>query len=102
MQGLIGLIINENTIVNSVKVLGPAGTDAWLVRFQNAPVFQKIISVNEMSTWLLFQNDKELQAFVKEHEAPGEGELTPPPGPTPPEDPPADPPPPEDPDGITH
>lgn len=100
MKGMIGLIINENTINNSVRVMGPAGTDAWLVKFENKPPFQKICSIAEMSTWILFGTPQELQAFIAEHEAKPEAPLAP--G-TPPADPPADPPlPPEDPDGTTH
>lgn len=93
MKGMFGFIIRDNTLINSVNILSEVKPgEKFLVQFLNDPTFSRVVDVEEIQSWLLFQNQQLAGNWMAKNQPPPAAE-------TPPEDPPppGDEPPPEDP-----
>ena len=84
MIGMVGVVIQNDVIVNTtniMQVVKPGET--YLCRFLNPPAFQRVVPIEEIQNWILFQNQKEAEAWVQSNSQ----QPTPPPPPTPPQEP---------------
>lgn len=93
MKGMFGFIIRDNALINSVNILSEVKPgEKYLVQFLNDPTFSRVVDVEEIQSWLLFQNQQLAGNWMAKNQPPA-----PPP---PPEDPPPPgdetPPPPKD------
>lgn len=91
MKGMFGFIIQDNTLVNSVQIQQEVKQgEKYLVQFLNDPTFSRVVSVEEIQTWLLFQNQQMANNWlVKNQPAPQTAPPPPPPQeetPPPPQD----------------
>ena len=65
MQGTRFLIVDENgQATNHGIILQQITPERYLCRFVKRPAVQRIIRLDEIETWNLFQNDEELNAFI--------------------------------------
>lgn len=99
MKGMFGFIIRDNALINSVHILSEVKPgEKFLVQFMNDPTFSRVVDVEEIQSWLLFQNQQLAANWMAKNQTPPPQEDPPPPGDeTPP--PPGDetpPPPPKD------
>ena len=65
MINMIGIIVGDNQIKNTaqiIQVVKPG--EKYLVKFLTAPVFSRVCTVEEIQTWLLFQNQDEANKWV--------------------------------------
>ena len=49
------------------------GTDRWLCRYQpstQAPAWQKVVSIDEIMNWVLFQNPQEMNQWIEANKDP--------------------------------
>lgn len=94
MKGMFGFIIKEGALVNSVQIQQEVKQgEKYLVQFLNDPTFSRVVQIEEIQSWLLFQNQQIAQNWMSKNQAPPPAppEETPPPGD---ETPPGDEPPP--------
>ena len=88
MIGMVGVVIQNDVILNTVNIMQEIKPgEKYLCRFLNPPAFQRVVAVEEIQQWLLFQNEKEGRAWVDANSQQGQvgapgAEVVP--GPTPP------------------
>lgn len=87
MQGMIGLIIQNNVLANTVQIGNQVGNDRYLCRFETPPPFNRVVHLEEIQQWLLFMNPQEMQTWIDANKDPDQPL---PPGAAPPADPPGD------------
>jgi hypothetical protein len=94
MKGMFGFIIRDNTLINSVNILQEVKPgEKYLVQFLNDPTFSRVVDVEEVQSWLLFQNQQIAANWMAKNQPPAPPADEPPP-PPPGDEPPGDEPPP--------
>lgn len=84
MKGMFGFIIRDNALVNSVSILSEVKPgEKFLVQFLNDPTFSRVVDVEEIQSWLLFQNQQLASNWMAKNQPPPQ-----PPEPTGPPPPP--------------
>ncbi len=59
MRGMFGFIIKDGVLVNSIQVQQEVKQgEKYLVQFMNDPTFSRVVQVEEIQTWLLFQTQQ--------------------------------------------
>jgi len=88
MKGMFGFIIRDNALINSVNILSEVKPgEKFLVQFLNDPSFSRVVDVEEIQSWLLFQNQQVAANWMGKNQtppAPPGDEPPPPPGDEPP------------------
>jgi hypothetical protein len=87
MKGMFGFIIKEGALVNSVQIQQEVKPgEKYLVQFLNDPTFSRVVQIEEIQSWLLFQNQQLAQNWMSKNQSPPATppEETPPPGDEPP------------------
>ena len=83
MIGMVGIMIQNNTIVNTVQILQQVREgEKYLCKFLNEPTFSRVVNVDEIQQWLLFDSMDEGNAWIAARREPTEPP-PPPPGDTP-------------------
>lgn len=78
MLGMIGVIVQNNVLKNTVQisqVVTPG--EKYLVRFLNPPSFNRVCTVDEIQTWLLFNTQEEANTWVAQSQGPQPGAQVP-------------------------
>ncbi len=72
MLNMIGIIVGDNQIKNTIQIIQEVKPgEKYLVKFLTAPVFSRVCTVEEIQTWLLFQNQDEANKWVVARSATG-------------------------------
>lgn len=82
MKGMFGFIIRDNTLINSVNILSEVKPgEKYLVQFLNDPTFSRVVDVEEVQSWLLFQNQQLAANWMAKNQPPQAPADEPPPPP---------------------
>jgi hypothetical protein len=66
MLGMLGVIVANNKLSNTVQIIEEIDKGKrYLVKFCNEPVFNRVCQVEEVQSWLLFQNQEELNTWIQ-------------------------------------
>jgi hypothetical protein len=77
MLGMMGIIVKNSKIQNTIQILQEIKPgEKFLCRFLNSPVFSRVCEVDEIQSWLLFQDQDEANAWVASSAGPRPEEAT--------------------------
>jgi len=66
MLGFVGIVVVNNAIQNTVMIKQEIEKGKrYLVQFMNNPGFHRVCSIEEIQGWLLFPEQKELNAWIQ-------------------------------------
>lgn len=66
MLGFVGIVVVNNAIQNTVLIKQEIEKGKrYLVEFMNTPKFHRVCSIEEVQGWLLFPEQKELNAWIQ-------------------------------------
>jgi hypothetical protein len=66
MLGFVGIIVVNNAIQNTVQIVQEIERGKrYMVKFMNTPSFHRVCSIEEVQGWLLFPEEKDLNAWVQ-------------------------------------
>ena len=71
MLGMLGIIVQNNEIKNTIQIMQEIKLgEKYLVKFLNAPTFNRVCNTEEIQTWLLFATQEEANSWVASSQKP--------------------------------
>lgn len=66
MLGFVGIVVINNAVVNTVQIVEEIEKGKkYMVKFMNTPSFHRVCTIEEISGWLLFPEEKELNTWIQ-------------------------------------
>ena len=64
MKNYLFVIVDQNGPITRGIILKQMTDEFWLVKYTTSPIVTRVISINQIETWNLFENEQELGAFL--------------------------------------